>query len=179
MIPFLHGALGVAGYASAFELIDTQTVGAGGTASISFSSIPQTYKHLQIRCIEQGASDVVATFNNDTGSNYFSYHQVRGDGASAGSQSAGALTAFWYLGIAPSATNFGAAVADILDYTSTTKNKTIRQLAGYDANGSGYILLRSSLWMPSTIAAISSIQIKLQGGQNINQFSTFSLYGVK
>ena len=40
---------------NSFESIQTVTVGSGGQSSISFSSIPSTYKHLQLRCFAAGA----------------------------------------------------------------------------------------------------------------------------
>ena len=69
-----------------YESISTVTVGAGGTSSISFSSIPSTYKHLQIRfigtCTVSGeySQAVYMRVNSDTGSNY-SRHSLGGNGS--------------------------------------------------------------------------------------------------
>ena len=48
---------GVAASTSSYESIATTTVGAGGSSSISFTSIPSTYTHLQVRglTIKSGA----------------------------------------------------------------------------------------------------------------------------
>ena len=66
-----------------FESIATAT-GTGSNSTLTFSSIPQTYKHLQIRVMSRGnaATDqdnLLIRFNGDTGSNYNS-HYVFGTG---------------------------------------------------------------------------------------------------
>lgn len=65
---------------------------------------------------------------------------------------------------------------DVLDYKNTNKYKTSRFLSGYDANGSGVIMLNSELWMST--AAITSITID-NTGSNFAQYSSFALYGVR
>jgi hypothetical protein len=74
-------------------------------------------------------------------------------------------------------TNFGGFIVDILDYTSTNKNKTIRCLCGFDANGSGNLGLVSGLWRNSG-SAITSLELFPQSGV-IAQYSSFALYGIK
>jgi hypothetical protein len=66
---------------------------------------------------------------------------------------------------------------DILDYTSTNKNKTVRSLGGFDRNGGGIITLSSSLWF-KTPEAITSIRLKPQSS-SWTQYSSFALYGIK
>lgn len=164
---------------NSFESIATVSVGAGGSSSISFSSIPSTYKHLQIRFISNNASNqnVFLRFNGDTTGANYTRHYLYGDGSSAaagGNVSDGQLS----IGYTSTAANiFGGGVVDVLDYTSTSKNKTIRSLAGYDANGSGLVVLYSGLWS-KTPEAITSISI-YAGSGNINQYSQFALYGIK
>jgi hypothetical protein len=60
-----------AGIAGDYQSIETVTVGSGGQATITFASIPATFKHLQIRAI--GRTDRASTldgfriqFNNIT-----------------------------------------------------------------------------------------------------------------
>ena len=112
---------------NSYESIQTVTVGSGGSSTISFTSIPQTYKHLQIRGI--GRSDAASglswsylKFNGDGGTNYVS-HYLQGNGS--GTASTGAL-----LGSGANTENrlsdfpradatsgiFGAAIYDILEY---------------------------------------------------------------
>lgn len=187
MIPFLHGALGVAGYASDFELIDTQTVGAGGAASVTFSSIPGTYKHLQVRAIyrltDSGTSSdlVKITFNSsNTG---YAGHSVYGNGTTASSLNTSSSTYGWASRTSlprggTTANAFGGMILDILDYANTSKNKTLRTLEGLDTNSAvAGIALTSSLW--TNTAAITSMTFTDENALNFTQYSTFSLYGVK
>ena len=71
---------------------------------------------------------------------------------------------------------FGAFVVDILDYANSTTNKTGRILHGRDLNGSGTIALASSNWRNTN--AITSITM-FPAADNLAQYSTFALYGVK
>ncbi len=163
----------------AYDSIATITVGSGGTASVTFSSIPSTYKHLQIRLIaqsNQSSTSGVMQLNGDTASNY-SNHYLSGDGATA---SAGSLlSSFMYSNYIPSSSNtnvFGAGVIDILDYADTNKYKTFRSLSGADLNGSGGIALYSGSWRNT--AAITSITLT-RGVGLMSQYSSFALYGIK
>lgn len=188
MLNNIASMLGVGGgVATDYESIQTVTVGAGGSATITFSSIPSTYTHLQIRYISRstrasGSDSVSFRFNSDSGTNY-ARHFLFGDGASAG---AGATTSDTMSncalgsGASAGASMFGGGVVDILDYTSTNKNKTIRSLSGADINGAGGDLrLSSGLWF-ATPAAINSITLYAQGGAaNFVQYSSFALYGIK
>jgi hypothetical protein len=162
-----------------YESIQTYTVGSGGQAAVTFSSIASTYKHLQIRATwaNSTGSDTWMRLNSDTGSNYAA-HFLNGNGsAAAGGAITGAGATGTYLGYSGSTTSFTAAVVDILDYTSTNKNKTTRSLTGYDANGSGQIYLFSSLWF-ATPAAVTTLTIAPASG-TIKEYSSFALYGIK
>ena len=165
---------GVAPSTNSYESIQTYTIGAGGSTGITFSAIPSTYKHLQIRFFgisSASSPDVNLTYNGDTGANY-RIHILRGFGATtpqAESYAASAITNFVSGG-------FAAGVTDILDYTNTSKNKVARTLVGYDLNGSGAVGLWSHLW--TNTAAVTSISLTPSTG-NFNQYSSFALYGIK
>ena len=172
--------------ASSFDSIATVTVGAGGSSSITFSSIPSTYKHLQIRWFGRGsasgASALSLRFNSDATSGNYKTHYLEGSGstAAAGAISTSDYTAIYSMAGSDATTSvFGAGVIDILDYTSTNKNKTIRNLGGYDNNGSGYIDFTSSLWL-KTPEAINRIDLTVNfAAANFSNYSSFALYGVK
>lgn len=180
-MPLILGIVASGNYprvTNSYESIATTTVGAGGSSSISFSSIPSTYKHLQIRGIGRAAAanNTRIQFNGDTASNYRS-HFLYGDGASAGAGDYYAYTAN-YLGNSTSTANVVSAfVIDILDYTSTAKNKTTRTLMGCDTNGAGVVQLMSGLWLNSS-TAISSINLFVDSS-TFAQYSSFALYGIK
>lgn len=171
--------------ATSYESIATVTVGAGGSSSISFTSIPSTYKHLQVRGIArstraQTADYIALQLNSDTGSNY-SYHGLQGDGSTAAAFGFGTQT-FMDVERAAAATAsanvFGVFVFDILDYANTSKYKTMRNLGGFDNNGSGEIYLTSGSWQNTN--AITTITLKTQlGTSNFAQYSTVALYGIK
>jgi hypothetical protein len=168
---------------NSYESIATVTVGGGGSSSISFTSIPATFKHLQIRGIARGNGGAfydrpLLQFNSDTGSNY-SWHYLEGYNTSAGA-GAGASQTFiseYYAaaGAGAGASVFGAMVLDILDYADTNKYKTTRSLAGIDSNTVGGALqLASGSWRNT--AAISTITLS---GFTFQQYSSFALYGIK
>lgn len=160
-------------------------VGSAGSATISFTSIPSTYKHLQLRGIMRtsrtAGNDLLSMrFNNDSGGNY-SDHAVGGNGSTAYTDK---NTSASFINIQRSSSNFngssifGAYVIDILDYTSTSKAKTSRALGGYDANGSGEIYLNSGAWYNSS-TAINRIDLILPNyTTNFLQYSQFALYGI-
>lgn len=175
------GFLAASGAAAGdYESIATVTVGSGGSSSISFSSIPSTYKHLQIRGIAKGtvASAALLTgFNGDTASNY-NDHYIEGNGSSvvAGYDATSAIIAYGTIAPTAATSVFTATVIDILDYANTNKYKTTRALTGYDSNGSGYMDLNSGLWRST--AAISSITLSPTSG-NFAQYTQYALYGIK
>jgi hypothetical protein len=99
----------------AYDSIATVTVGSGGSSSISFTSIPATYTHLQIRGISKMSSgaSLYMQLNSDTGSNY-ARHYLNGNGSTTG---AGANSSFtnMFAGTTANATStFGASIIDIL-----------------------------------------------------------------
>jgi len=167
---------------NSYESIATVTVGSGGSSSVSFSSIPSTFKHLQIRAIARASGPYTydqtnMTFNSDNGSNY-SWHQVNGNGSGTTSNG-GSSTTFMRIADETAANNnancFGGMVIDILDYADTNKNKTARSLWGYEDNSTGTVGLRSGNWRSTS--AVSSITLVCSN--DWLQYSTFALYGIK
>jgi len=174
----------------AYESLATAT-GTGSSGTITFSSIPSTYTHLQLRWIAQSSratyadDDFNIRFNSDSGSNY-AWHNMWGNGAGA---FAGASTSQTLIvcrngaGSTAISTTMGVGVLDILDYTSTNKYKTTRFLGGDDVNGTvagygGNAVLASGLWMNSA-NAISSISITNGSATNWTALTSIALYGIK
>jgi hypothetical protein len=150
------------------------------TASITFSNIPSTYAHLQVRIMGRstgGSTTIGIRVNGDTNANYVR-HFLYGDGTSAG---AGSATSQTSMGIAYTsntgdlANTYAANVVDILDYAKTNKFKTFRSLTGNETNSSGFIQLSSGLWR-STVA-INSLTFFL--GADYQSNTNFALYGIK
>ena len=175
----------------AFELVGsydslaTITVGTA-VSSITFAGIPSGYKHLQLRMLTrdnaaQSGSQSQMQFNGVTGTSY-NWHILQGDGASASASGGSGSTTYIYgfdrtTAASNTASVFGVDIVDILDYANTNKNKTIRALGGYDANGSGMVKFASGLF--NSTNAITSISISLQSGGSYVQYSQFALYGIK
>jgi hypothetical protein len=166
----------------AYESIASTTVGSGGVGSVSFTSIPATYTHLQIRGIYRIPGNVLY-FNVTTsaGVNYgVRRHYLSGGngnnvwvGSNLGSSGNGTYIDLYVGGSMP-ANIFGGFVFDILDYANTNKNKTFRSLGGYEDAESTINLISGYF---DTTNAITSIQIK--GSSTIAQYSSFALYGIK
>lgn len=163
----------------AFESIATAT-GTGSSGTITFSSIPSTYKSLQLRFNSVTADVIFFQFNGDTGTNY-TFHNVTGSNGTiyTGGGTANNYVysnAGWYgsNGTAPE-----VGIMDINDYAISTKNKTVRIFTGTDRNvaTTGQVSLVSSLWLNT--AAITSIKVYTQSSTNFASGTTFALYGVK
>ena len=175
--------LGVVG---SFESISTVTL-ASNQLQIDFTSIPQTYTHLQLRAFARNSefttdNETTFRFNDDSGANY-SVHQFRGYGSGT---DASAITnrtkgrAGFDTGSQTAANIFGVWIMDILDYTDTNKYKTTRTICGYDNNGSlAQIFSISSNWRSSSAITKISLTGDNQAGRNYVQYSSFALYGVK
>jgi hypothetical protein len=164
-----------------FESIATTTVGSGGQATIAFSDIPSTFKHLQLRCLARGSTGTqdaqsVMRLNGDSATNY-SYHRIYGDGSAGSDGAANATAAMAGInsGASSLANTFAVGVVDILDYANTNKFKTVRTLTGYDQNSQGAVYFWSNSWRSTS--AVSSITITTSA--NFSQYSSFALYGIR
>ena len=172
-----------------YESIATSIVGAGGASSVTFSSIPSTYQHLQVRAILRDTgttadwNNVYATFNGDTAANY-STHYTRAYGATVDIYASSFTSASnMWLGLLPTSYSVyngihSGIIFDVLDYKDTTKYKTLQTFNGVDTNSAtyGYINFGSGNWMSTS--AVSSITITATG-RTLAQYSHFALYGVK
>jgi hypothetical protein len=175
------------GVTGSYESIASETVGSGGQATITFSSIPATFKHLQIRAIAR--TDRAGTFdggyvqfNSDTTLSNYTLHILSGTGSAATSEgysttSGAGLQTPTTGGNTMLANTFGSFVMDILDYANTSKYKTIRSIGGFEDNTSARIQLVSGAWLNT--AAITSITLDVVQGTNYKEYSSFALYGIK
>lgn len=190
MSPIPLGYFATAGgglsYAPSFEHI--ATVSGNGSGTISFTSIPSTYKHLQVRFTGRTTANtsgyqMYTRANSDTASNYSS-HVLRRNGTSSVISSYN-LTSYMDTnvelipGSQETANIVGAGIIDILDYKETTKFKTFKLIAGMGTKYTSSVfqnVLMGGNWRSTS--AISSLQFSLYAG-NWSSLSTFSLYGIK
>jgi hypothetical protein len=173
---------------TAFESIATAT-GTGSSATITFNSIPGTYQHLQIRGIARDATGTNTAntfyirFNSDSGANY-TQHLLRGNGTAADAIGSTSLTGIQgssqMVGNSVAADILAANIIDILDYASTTKNKTVRTFNGANWNATSTnqrVVLGSGVWLNTS--AITRIDLVVTDGKSFSTDSTFALYGIK
>ena len=168
---------------SSYDSIATQIVGAGGATSVTFSSIPSTYKHLQIRAITRDNGGVYntykVTYNGDTGSNY-SVHAMYGQNINTVDQFGNSNQTGMVVYATPGAVGsgiFGAQIIDVLEYANTNIYKTQRSLGGVNENNDTNLLaVMSGSWRSTS--AVSSITITATGA-TFQEYSHFALYGIR
>jgi hypothetical protein len=174
---------------TSYESIATLTA-AGGETSLTFSSIPGTYKHLQIRGIgrlsgtTEGYGYSYIRFNSGPQAT----HALLVHGTTVTLD--GATSTFYQIpnAMAPSnapAGTYGALIIDIHDYASTTKLKTARGFSGYNTNGAALtyyhgVGLSSALATGLGTSALTSVAITSGPfGETFVAGSTYALYGIK
>jgi hypothetical protein len=170
-----------------FDSIATQIASGSGT-TITFSSIPTTYRYLQLHsyfALTNNDTDITIRFNGDSGTNYtksqFYSTGTQSGGATQGTTSARGLTSsagpVWY---GSGTSGFVSTVSYIYDSNATDKVKTQHTLTGGSVDSAGTnqgIFHRMGLWNNST-DAITSMVLTSSGG-NIISGSHFALYGIK
>jgi hypothetical protein len=181
------------GFGSFLELTDffqiaTTTLGSS-QSTITFSSIPQDYTHLQLRLstktnrLSAGIDDMRIRLNGDTGSNYSIHGIYDYSGLYAfGNASIDYLTVQGASSTDTVANVLGVAIVDLLDYANTNKYKTVRVLAGTNNNVTsgtnlGLTAFNSGNWRNT--AAVTSITLTPATGTSFVQYSSASLYGIK
>lgn len=167
----------------AYEQIATVILGSP-SASITFSSIPTTYKHLQLRgsfnANTSNASTGLGIQFNGSSSAEYNAHWLQANGSSVSSSFNGLDVAMRFSINAPgngASSIYSSMVFDILDYTSTTKNKTIRGMGGVAFSSNNQIVLGSGIWVNT--AAINSITLLLNSGIQMFTSTRVSLYGIR
>jgi hypothetical protein len=156
--------------------------GTGSSNTITFSSIPSTYKHLQIRfnAIIDVGCQILLRANGDTGASNYTKHYTLGRPSgtllSGGEATTGEMLMFGAYGSVATYPNVG--IIDIFDYASTTKYKTAKSFAGANNNTgtNGENDIFSGLW--KSTSAINSISIIVNSG-SFATTSKVSLYGIK
>lgn len=180
-----NGPAGAYGFGAASEKAAAMTAIASTTLSattttVTFNSIPTTYDDLQLVAYARTGSASNygrVRFNNDSANNY-SYTYVYGANTFAQSYSQANSPGYLFFFEIPSATNvFGASKMDILNYATTSYNKSWIVRESSDMNGSGTVALGTGLYRSTT--AITRLDIVIQGTGNFAAGSVFALYGIK
>ena len=134
---------------SAFDSIATVTVSTP-VSSITFSSIPATYTHLQIRALVRSSANSADAWinyelNGDTTASNYGNHTLYGTGTSAAAGYNSGVDGNLVgraMGSSSGASDvFAPNIIDILDYANTNKYTTVRSLSGQDNNGSRNLVI--------------------------------------
>ena len=165
-----------------YEVIQHQEVGAGGAASITFSSIPTdgTYTDLMLLLSLRDSSGATGYSEsylkpNASGSGYSS-RQLYGNGSSAASFSHTDLIRLWNNGNSNTANTFGSITVYIPNYASSNyKSISAECVTEGNITGQGQFI-SASLW--SNTAAISSLGIYANGSNSFVQYSSATLIGI-
>lgn len=177
---------GAAGGGGAFDLLETVVLGST-TAETTFTGLGSysAYKHLQIRATFRRdafgyvGANLYLRLNSDSGNNY-ARHQLKGLESVVYSAAQTSTSVAGYIeGPANqvAANAFGGAIIDILDFSNSSKNTTVRILSGVAGSTSdtSVINLSSGVWLNTN--AVTSLTLGAGTG-NVSG-SRFSLYGIK
>ena len=180
LIPLGILAASGAGFVDAYEHIAT-AFGTGSSATITFSDIPQDYKHLQIRYMGRPASSggrLYLRMNGVSSASNYRSHALFASSTTNSSVDYTTSTAIdFQRGFDITTANaFIGGIIDLLDYTSTSKNTTIRALYGGVGNANA-IHLQSGVFRNT--AAVTSLTMTNNAAINITSTSRFSLYGIR
>ncbi len=170
-----------------YDSIATATVANTTTTTLTFTSIPATYTHLQLRYLirtDRGDDTIDAIgmrFNSDATTNYYRHRlETEGSGVVAVGSSSGTDAQYHFLGSTVLCTSgvFGSGVVDIIDYANTSKYKTTKSLGGLmNSATQGWMGFETSLW--NSTSAVNRIDLKVNYGTYYATGSTVALYGIK
>lgn len=146
----------------------TTTLGATAS-SVTFSSIPATYRDLVLVVNGGNSGDVLCSFNADTGSNYT---YVAANGQSAGAVSFSDTRTGAYMGYLTGTTGLG--IMHIMDYSASDKHTTtLSRVASAADSLTGMAAAR---WANTNV--VTSVAVTAATG-SFNSGSTFSLFGIE
>lgn len=154
-----------------FDSIASAT-GTGSSGTITFDNIPSTYRHLQLRILGRsttaGNTYCFIRINNN---NLTRGHTLGGNGTSALANATDAPV--FIPGSSADANIMAAGIVDIHDYTSTTKNKTVRSIGGWSETR----INLSSGFLDST-SAITRLDVIL-ADPSWTTSTSIELYGIR
>jgi hypothetical protein len=166
---------------SSYESIASFTPTSG--SSITFTSIPATYTHLQIRyniLLSANNGQIQLRLNNDTGNNYtrqwFTSVMPSSSAAGGDTPASNVIIQGIYDGTVSTYANVG--IIDIHNYSSTTKTKVIRSFSGANDNTTtrGNIELLLGMWNNTNVVTDITLLIT---NANYQTGSSLALYGIK
>jgi hypothetical protein len=155
------------------QLIQTVTVGSGGAASITFSSIPATFTDLMVvvsgRCT---TTDTTATLSFNTGGAY-SRRTLVGNGATSSTNTS--AVDFRISQSGDTASTFGNTSIYIPNYAGGAAKSYSVDTVNENNATTAFQAITAGLW--DQTAAITSIVLDAVSG-DFAQYSSASLYGI-
>lgn len=157
-----------------YTLLDSVTL-ASSAASVTFSSIDQSYGDL-VLVVEASSNSSAAGFygryNGDTGDNYHTVFAY-GNGSSTSSGTRSPRESIYDFGYHATSGGNAVSIIQIMDYSATDKHKSALH-RNNDASERTYMV--ASRW--ANTAAITSITMYLFSTWQFESGSTFRLYGI-
>jgi hypothetical protein len=153
-----------------YVALATTTLGSAAS-SVTFSSIPATYKDLivVINGTLSADSSVHVYYNADTAANYTRVF-IAGNGSSS---EASASTDSRIIDMRNTASN---SIVQIMDYSATNKHKTALVRSNYAGDNLPGVWACAGRW--ANTAAITSVSIDPDSTTQLASGTTISLYGV-
>lgn len=170
-----------------YQVIGSVTVGAGGAASINFTSIPSTFTDLVLKVsARNNNTGLRVRFNSDSGTNY-SWRRLSGNAAAGFSDSnstyGSPYNTFLYFSMqnitSDTANTFSNGEMYVFNYAgSAQKSASLDSVQENNATNSN-MAMQAGLWTGT--AAITSIALTpdTDTSPSIAQHSTATLYGIK
>ena len=161
------------------QIGSTVTVGSGGAATISFTSIPATYTDLLLKLSvrSNSASYKEVWINPNSSTANGTARILQGDGSTATSYTATRYQAFGATNPTGStASTFSSIDVYIPNYAGSNYKSLSGDGVGENNATAAYAELSASLW--SDTSAITSLDIVLASAVSFVQYSTASLYGI-
>ena len=165
-----------------YKKIASSTVGAGGAASIEFTSIPGTYTDLVVLFSLRSAGNVTSswsariTLNSDTTDGNYSRRNVGGDGSAATSSGASDRFAGHLNNSTATASTFGNGSIYLPNYAGSTNKSYSSDTVAENNATAGFDMLLAGL--RSNTAAITTLKLDDFNGNNLAQYSSATLYGI-
>tara|TARA_R110000803_G_scaffold168968_1_gene232018 strand:- start:36 stop:539 length:504 start_codon:yes stop_codon:yes gene_type:complete len=160
-----------------YQLIETITVGAGGVADVTFSSIPQD--GIDLICTVSARSTNASVINgvnfryNGIGTTTYKVVGLRGDGSAASTYSSAAINRWFFntSGATSTANTFGSGELRISNYTlSQAKSASLDGVSENNATEA-----RAAIWALSE-SGTSPVTSLTVSSSNLAEHSTISLY---
>ncbi len=168
--------------ATTYSLISSVTVGSGGAASMSFTSIPSTYTDLCLKVSSRSDAtgsawrNYTISFNGTSYATDMSGKGLYGLGSSVGTESPSSAIGQFSTSDSATASTFSNSEIYIPNYTgSTNKSFSVDTVTENNAT-SAIAYMVAMLW--SNTAAITSITLGNESTAIFKQHTTAYLYGI-